>query len=499
MMIRFFGGKREGTGDMKRFKISMIVYYAVIILGITVFLSVSTIGKMDDVLKAKVSELTADLNVQMRMNLDSYLSRVETMATLVFAEKDAYLYDATDENNDKYEALNTENVIKDKLYSICLMENFVDFGIVYSNNHVVGKLSNNTKDLFGNQLYEDLAGIINRERTHDGWLAGYHGNYTRIYYVKRVNDNAVLLTSFYATELEDVFEHPGGIADITIRLVEDNDVMIYSSLDGETGTVMGEDITGRIRDYDSATLMDDDYLITVNPTGDNWRVISSVPTQIILKEKNTVQMFILMVGTLAAIIATVLSVIFSFGLSSSVDKKFTTLDKQAHMDQLTGVLNKRSFEVKVDSLLRHNPEGTQYALMLIDIDDFKSVNDTFGHAYGDKVLAGIGDGLRHTFRSGDTLGRLGGDEFCVCMSIRAGLGEEERRKLVDRKCQELCAALRRQETVGGKEYKGSVSVGVSVHPENGATFNELYRMADSALYATKRKGKDHYTIYGEEA
>lgn len=484
---------------MKKFKISMIVYYAVIIIGITIFISVSSIGKTDDVLKSKVSELTEDLNVQMRMNLNSYLSRVETMATLVFAEKDAYLYDATNEDNDEYDALNTENTISDKLYSICLMENFVDFSIVYSNNHIVGKLSNNTKDLFGNRLYEDLAAIINRERTHDGWLAGYNGDYTRIYYVKRVNDNAVLLTSFYTTELEDVFEHPGGITDITVRLIEDNDVMIYSSVDGETGSIVGADITGRIRGYDSATIMDDEYLITVNPAGDKWRVVSSVPTQIILKEKNTVQMYILMVGAVAAIIATALSVIFSFGLSNTVDKKFTSLDKQARTDQLTGVLNKRSFEVTVDSLIKQTEDDTGYALILIDIDSFKSVNDTFGHAYGDKVLADVGESLRRTFRSGDSLGRLGGDEFCVCMSIKSGMSEEDRHKLIDRKCQELGAALRRREMVGDKEYNGSASIGVSVYPENGGTFSDLYRKADSALYVTKRKGKDAYTIYGEEA
>ena len=498
-MAFIFKHNHEKTADIRRFKFSMIAYYAVIIIGITAFISASTIIKTDDVLKSKVSELTADLNVQMRMNMDSYLARVETIGALIFAEKEAYAYDATDESNDTYDALNTENSISDKLYSLCLMENFVDFAIVYSNNHAVGKLSNNTKDLFGTRLYEDLAAIINRERTHDGWLAGYSGNYNRIYYVKRVNDNAVLLTSFYAMELESVFEHPGGIADITIRLVEDNDVMIYSSVDGETGSVMGEDIRSRIGAHTSATLMDDDYLITVNPCGDNWRVVSSVPTRIILMEKNTVALYILSIGAVAAIIAIGLSMILSFGVSSSVDKKLTKLNKEAKIDQLTGIYNKRSFEVKVDSILQDVEGGTHYALMLIDIDNFKSVNDTFGHAYGDKVLAGVGEGMRRTFRAEDSLGRLGGDEFCVFMSIKDGMDAKERRELIHRKCGELLTALRKHERIGDKEYRGSASVGVSVYPENGSSFSELYKMADNALYITKRKGKDHYTVYGEEA
>lgn len=205
-MGKFWGKSSESQENIRKFKFAMILYYAVIIIGITVFISTSTIFKTDDVLKSKVSELTSALNVQMQMNINSYLSKVETTAALLFAEKEVYLYDATNESNDEYESLNTENFISDKLYSLCIMENFVDFGIVYRNNHTVGKLSNNTKELFGDRLYEDLAASINRERTHDGWFAGYNGNYNRIYYVKRVNDNAVLVTSFYTTELESVFE-----------------------------------------------------------------------------------------------------------------------------------------------------------------------------------------------------------------------------------------------------------------------------------------------------
>ena len=497
-MARFFKSDQKDTADIKRVKFSMIAYYAFIIIGITVFISVSTIGKTDDVLKSKVSELVADLNIQMKMNLDSYLSRVETMAALAFADKEFYTYDATDESNDEYDALNTESSISDQLYNLCLMENFVDFSVVYSNNHVVGKLSNNTKDLFGGRLYEDLSAIITRERTHDGWLAGYNGNFNRIYYVKRVNANAILLTSFYSTELESIFEHPGGIADIDVRLIEDNGVMLYSSQDAETGTLIGYEIRDRIGGLDSVTMVDNDYLISVTTCGDHWRVVSSIPTRIILQEEHTVQLYTLTIGSIAAIIAIVLSMILSFGVSNSVDKTFTVLTEEAHVDQLTGILNKRSFERNVDSVLKRAAGDMRYALMLIDIDDFKSVNDTFGHAYGDKVLEGIGENLRNTFRSDDVLGRLGGDEFCVFMTVKGSMNAEERNQLIGRKCHELLDALRTPDDVNGEEYSGSASIGVAVYPEHGSSFESLYKMADSALYVTKRRGKNDYTIYEEE-
>ena len=498
MVNGLFWGSKEHD-EVRKFKYSMIAYYAFIIIGITIFISLGTINKTDDVLKTKVGELTNHLNVQMQMNMDSYLSRVETMATLIFTEKETYTYDATDESIDAYDALNMENAISERLYSICLMENFVDFSIIYRNNHTVGKLSNNTKDLFGDRLYEDFSAAINRTRTQDGWMAGYSGDYNRIYYVKRVNASAVLVTSFYTTELESVFEHPGGIEDITIRLVDNNDVMLYSSEDGRTGTPLRDDIRERISGLESSTFVDDAYLITVNSCGDDWRVICSVPTQIILKEQTSVQLFILTIGVVAAIIAIGLSLLFSFGLSNSVDKTFTVLNNKAEVDQLTGIYNKRAFETKVDYYIREAGPDACFALFMFDIDNFKSVNDTYGHAFGDKVLAGAGDIMRITFHLEDYLGRLGGDEFCVFMPIKAEMNEEERLRLIDKKCTELCSAFAAHDFGGNADFHISISAGVAVYPRHGSSFNVLYNKADRALYASKRKGKNMFTIYGEES
>lgn len=488
--------KENGGEDTRRFKFAMIIYYSVIIIAITVFISARTISKTDDVLKSKVSELTAALNVQMKMNIESYLEKVETTATLIFAEKEVYIYDATDESNDEYESLSTENYISDKLYSLCIMENFVDFSIVYSNDHIVGKMSNNTKSLFGTRLYEDLSAMINRERTHDGWAAGYNDDYNRIYYVKRVNDNAVLVTSFYTTELEDVFEHPGEIEDITIRLVESGNVVIYSSEREETGLELTEDIGDRIAQHTAVTLMDDEYLITVNQCGDNWKVICSVPTKIILKEKNEIQFYTLTIAAIAAIIAIVLSIILSFGVSSSVDKTVNVLKRKARIDMLTGLLNKKSFEGMVDTTVKRAAENERYALVLFDIDNFKGVNDNFGHASGDKILAGVGDVMRRTFRTDDLLGRVGGDEFCVLMNLTDV--KSDAAKVVGKKCSDLGAAVENLKIEDAPDCRVSASIGVAIYPKHAKNFSELYRSADKALYSSKSKGKNTFTIYSED-
>lgn len=488
--------QKRKAGSVRKFIMAMTCGYIAIMIGLTAFITYLSINKTDTILKTQASSMTSALNIQMKMNLSRFLENMETTATLIFASENAYKYDASNESNDEYEALAVEEEISDNLYNLCIMENYVDFGIVYSNNHIVGKVSNGTVDLFGDNLYKDLSSFINRQRTCDGWSTGYNNDYTRIYYVKRVNENAVLVTSFYTTELEDVFEHPGGIGDTSIRLTEENGVIIYSSEEDETGKYLPESIKSRISD-NSATRIDDEYLITFTNCGDDWKVICSVPTSIILKEKNEYQIYIVIVCALSTLIAILLTVAFSLKMSNPVNDMVDVLNKKAHVDLLTGVLNKRSFEEYTENAINSAESSDIYALILLDVDNFKGVNDTLGHAYGDKVLANIGVILRSVFREGDYLGRLGGDEFCVFLKMSA-VNSGSASNFTIKKCEQICSAFHNNYTGDDNSYKISASVGAALFPKNGKTFSELYKCADTALYQSKHKGKDTYTIYTEE-
>lgn len=488
--------QKRKAGSVRKFIMAMTCGYIAIMIGLTAFITYLSINKTDTILKTQASSMTSALNIQMKMNLSRFLENMETTATLIFASENAYKYDASNESNDEYEALAVEEEISDNLYNLCIMENYVDFGIVYSNNHIVGKVSNGTVDLFGDNLYNGLSSFINRQRTCDGWSTGYNNDYTRIYYVKRVNENAVLVTSFYTTELEDVFEHPGGIGDTSIRLTEENGVIIYSSEEDETGKYLPESIKSRISD-NSATRIDDEYLITFTNCGDDWKVICSVPTSIILKEKNEYQIYIVIVCALSTLIAILLTVAFSLKMSNPVNDMVDVLNKKAHVDLLTGVLNKRSFEEYTENAINSAESSDIYALILLDVDNFKGVNDTLGHAYGDKVLANIGVILRSVFREGDYLGRLGGDEFCVFLKMSA-VNSGSASNFTIKKCEQICSAFHNNYTGDDNSYKISASVGAALFPKNGKTFSELYKCADTALYQSKHKGKDTYTIYTEE-
>lgn len=496
--------KKQSKGakdNIRHLQLSIIVGYALIVGAAILIVYAFTIQKTDAVLKKKVSTLTASLNVQMKLNMDSFLSRMEKTGTLVFAEEEVYTYDPITTQMDEYDALTAENAISDRLDSLSVMENFVDFAIVYSNNHTVGKLSNGTTYLFGDALYEDLYAMISRQRTNDGWATGYAGDFRRIYYVKQVHEHALLVISFYATELENVFDNPETLGDMEIRLTQDSYMIIYSSEEEEIGTVLPEQIYTRVQDQTAATIMDDEYLVTISECGDSWHVICSIPTAIILEERNDMQLYILIVAAVAALLAVAVGTLLSFKLTQPVDTYVSRLNTQAHNDQLTGVLNKSAFESFTETALRCADEGNGaqtafYALILLDVDNFKGVNDTLGHAYGDRVLAQIGDILRAVFHSEDFLGRIGGDEFAVCMRTDCLLpGEAE--LSVRMQCEALCEKFHENYTGDDGSYKISASIGVALYPKHGRNFAELYRRADKALYKSKQKGKDTYTIFEE--
>ena len=166
------------------------------------------------------------------------------------------------------------------------------------------------------------------------------------------------------------------------------------------------------------------------------------------------------------------------------------LKQSASTDFLTGVLNRSAMEKRIEEKLTKNIDAGTF--FIIDVDNFKSVNDILGHPVGDKLLKQIASTLSELFRKDDLVGRLGGDEFCVFMN---NIIEQE---LVEAKAEQLNEKCRLEVTgENGEVVKVSVSIGIASSQKDRENYSELYRCADLALYETKRKGKDTYTIYSK--
>ena len=161
--------------------------------------------------------------------------------------------------------------------------------------------------------------------------------------------------------------------------------------------------------------------------------------------------------------------------------------KMSSIDLLTGILNKRTCEENVSEYLKKRDESYLCALMVMDIDNFKNVNDRLGHQYGDELLKGVGSLLTHTFRSSDIIGRIGGDEFMVLLRNVTDY------KLCDRKFAQLQTGMKKLgEQLG---YSVSFSAGVAVAGNEKVSFETLFEMADDALYEAKTFGKNCHIIH----
>ncbi|MDR3076277.1 MAG: diguanylate cyclase [Synergistaceae bacterium] len=162
---------------------------------------------------------------------------------------------------------------------------------------------------------------------------------------------------------------------------------------------------------------------------------------------------------------------------------------KAETDALTGLWNRDTFRQRVELYLRDNlsPGGVD-AFLMIDVDYFKEVNDTFGHITGDTVLVECAQAMKYVMRDSDLIARQGGDEFVIfCKSI----GGEA---IAENKARQVCEVLRKIFPRGSGKHI-TASIGVSIAPRDGSAYEELFKTADSAMYKAKKLGRDRYVVY----
>lgn len=171
-------------------------------------------------------------------------------------------------------------------------------------------------------------------------------------------------------------------------------------------------------------------------------------------------------------------------------KQTERLRQEAQQDALTRLLNKNAIREMVEQALVRLPCRT-YTLLMLDIDNFKGVNDSLGHLFGDAVLMDVSVKLRRLFLLDGTAARIGGDEFIVFLQEELNVSQAAER------AEEVCAVFRHTYAGEKDDYKISCSVGVAFSSP-GDTYDMLFRKADTALYEAKARGKDQYVVYSDE-
>ncbi|MBT0665586.1 EAL domain-containing protein [Geobacter pelophilus] len=186
---------------------------------------------------------------------------------------------------------------------------------------------------------------------------------------------------------------------------------------------------------------------------------------------------------------------FATLIEDVTDKKRSEeqIKRLAYYDILTGLPNRQLLQDRLDqALARATREGGKVALMFIDLDRFKFINDTLGHAYGDLLLVQVSLRLRDCLRSSDTIARLGGDEFVILLSY---MGEELNAAHV---AQHLLEQAALPFDLGTRQVSTSISIGIAIFPTDGLDGQALLSSADMAMYAAKERGRNMYNFFSQE-
>ena len=237
-----------------------------------------------------------------------------------------------------------------------------------------------------------------------------------------------------------------------------------------------------------------EYILYAQPLESaGWTVIYGVPHAYYQNKieavsepyrRMKVELILIFVGAMVLYVAVYI-------ISSNVSKKqHKNLENKADTDQLTGLTNKLATERIIKEYIETHPNGGG-VMVLIDVDNFKKINDTMGHAFGDEVLRQLGLRLRTLYRVTDVVGRIGGDEFMVFLKDvkDPAIMKREAGKIIT-----FFAGFQVGEYV---KYSVTGSLGAAIFPVDAADFDSMYKRADAALYKSKKNGKNRLTFYDE--
>ena len=244
----------------------------------------------------------------------------------------------------------------------------------------------------------------------------------------------------------------------------------------------------------NAVVNNNNYLVTFAPVKGTSQVLTiQYTSELIDKEVSVVYDAYMrklygigIVVLIFVLVVTILNIVQIYATT----KNTADLKDKADTDQLTGLKNKLATEREIKEYIEEHPDALAM-MFIIDIDNFKKINDTMGHAFGDEVLRELGRHIGINFRVSDIIGRTGGDEFTVFLKNL----KEDTNTL--REAQKLVYFFRHFQVGDYVKYSVTASIGAAVFPAHGSNFETLYKAADAAVYKSKKRGKNQLSFYDD--
>ena len=184
---------------------------------------------------------------------------------------------------------------------------------------------------------------------------------------------------------------------------------------------------------------------------------------------------------------------YFIGIARDITERKQTeerIERMAHHDFLTGLANRALFRDRLEQAIAQAArQGTRLAVLFLDLDGFKSVNDAVGHEAGDKLLCDVAARLRQIVRAADSVARIGGDEFTFI------LGNLRERIDAERVARKIVQAIAEPFEISNKFWSIGASIGIATYPDDAQDYENLVKAADAAMYQSKRSGKSTYTFF----
>ena len=346
----------------------------------------------------------------------------------------------------------------------------------------------------GNSTARKAIAVIQRVDMEDGM------HYMLMYYAMDKFTALMTKSDFDANSFLALIDSEGAVLG-SAGAVESNVLAEGNVLDtvGKANADEAHTIRSRMdngsRGTTAVTVSGESCTLAYVPFGANrWEMVlgvgqAYVDRQVSQQWRNTKNMMIYLIAAILVFIFLIVVVNIIGKIRNNEKKK--ELEDKADTDLLTGLTNKLATERKIKDFMVQNP-NSQSMLFILDVDNFKKINDTMGHAFGDEVLRSLGQQITAIFRATDIIGRVGGDEFMIFLK---GISDDDSIRKEAKKVENFFHNFQAGEYV---KYAATASIGVAIFPQEGNDFESLYKAADQGLYKAKKRGKNQLAFYRDE-
>lgn len=470
---------------IKKLKYQMSIGMSVLIVVLITIITVLIVGQSNEILTRKVMGLAYDLNLQTNKNLESYVDNVEATSMYIYANGDYVAYDTTKSVLNEQQRNQLEASMTLYFRELRVMEDYVDLGIIYRNGDIVGKVTDETISLYSGDIFSQLESALKKSGTHKCWIAGYNDNYDKIYFVRRMNDNAIYVSSFYSTQLKSAVMLEERVeTNLNLRLLSEDGRVIFSRNEDELGMTISPEERSIINEKMSSAWVDNEQLVAITKIRNGWLIVANAKTAVLLKQRNEIITYVVIVSSIGIVISILITVGLSVNLIVPAENLIRVLFYQSTRDSLTGFYNKKNFENYAKETLAGS-EDNKYALLYIDINDLKGINARRGHEFGDKLIVTLSESARVTFGEKSIYGRTDGDEFAILYPVNETSSFAE--EYVEKQCVSFRDSLENRLRRISRDENMSLSIGVVMIPDYGRDYDLLYDLAERAVYANKHE------------